>query len=89
MLTEQYIFDNITILEDGQIQLRQSRVIYSDGVEIARTYHRQVIEPDQDISPIPDVRVQSITNVIWTQKVKDDYIAKKAAKLLRVSNVKT
>ncbi len=80
MITQKTIFDMISILEDGQIQLRQARVIIDDdGVtEISRTFHRQVIVPGQDVTTFPP-KIQQICNLIWTPAVIAAYLAAKAA----------
>ncbi len=82
------VIDKIEILEDGQIQIRQATKVYKDGVEITKTYWRTVIAPDQDLSKItitPNTtqadtdKVKAVANVVWTDKVKSNYIATKAA----------
>ena len=84
-ITDKIVYDSITILEDGQIQLRRSRVILdNDGVtEINRAFHRTVLEPGQDVSTLP-VRVRQICNFIWTPQVIADYAAAKAARQVPV-----
>lgn len=81
-LSEKVVYDSITILEDGQIQLRRARIIIDDdGVtEISRQFHRQVLEPGQDVTQFP-VRVGAICNLIWTSQVVADYLAAKAARI--------
>ena len=81
MLTERVSYDAITILEDGQIQLRRARVVLdTDGVtEIARTFHREVIEPGQSVATLPP-RVRDICGAVWTPAVVATYAAQKAAR---------
>lgn len=43
-----------------------------DGVEIARTFHRHVVHPGDNVSN-EDPKVQSIANVIWTPEVILNY----------------
>ncbi len=85
--TEKVVIDKIEILEDGQIQIRQATKVYKDGVEVAKTYWRTVIAPDQDLTKTviaPNItkedidKVKAVANVIWTPQVKADYIATKA-----------
>ena len=57
-----------TILEDGQIQLREDTVFEENGVELFRQHHRRVIEPGEDIRNQPQ-RVQAICAVVWTSDV--------------------
>ncbi len=49
-LTEETIADRIEILEDGRIQVREATVIKRDGVEIARTLHRKIVDPGADVT---------------------------------------
>lgn len=79
--TEQSVVDKIEILEDGQIQVRRADRVLKNGVVIAQTYHRHVIEPGQD-TKLEDVRVTAIATAVWTQKVVSDYNTKKAFDLV-------
>ena len=81
MLTEQTIIDKMEILEDGQIQVRKARVIYDNGVEISRTFHRHVIDPGRDVAADqPDGRVKRVAGAVWTKDVVDARKAKLAAR---------
>lgn len=71
-LIEKQIIDKIELTEVNTIQIRNASVIEKDGVEIARTYHRYVLSPGDDISK-EDLRVQSIANAIWTDEVINAY----------------
>ena len=73
-ITEKNIIDVIEILENNTIQIRNANIIEKDDVEIARTYHRHVITPGDDISK-EDLKVQSIANAIWTDEVINVYKA--------------
>ena len=67
------------------VQVRRADIVERDGVEIARTFHRHVLQPgaldddnnlvDTDISG-QDTDVQAVCNAVWTQAVKDAYKAK-------------
>ena len=72
MLTEETIVDQITVLYDGQIQVRQSTIVYRDGSELSRTYHRHVIAPGDDLGS-EDTRVQAIGRVVHTPRVITAY----------------
>ena len=72
MLTEQTVISQIGVLEDGQLQIRRSRRIFDNGVQIAEQYHRHVLEPGQDISGEDD-RVQAVAWVLWLPDVVDAY----------------
>ena len=59
------------------IQVAYDTVIKEDGKEISRSRHRNSFTPNQDISG-EDAEIQSISNVVWTQAVKDAWAAKQA-----------
>lgn len=60
----------LTILEDGQIQLREDTIFEEDGIELFRQHHRRVLEPGQDVSA-ESKRIKDVSSVIWTQEVID------------------
>lgn len=72
MITEEVVIDQITILEDGQIQVRRDDRVLQDGVIIAHNYHRHVIAPGQPIAG-EDVRVRRISAVVHTPEVVRAY----------------
>lgn len=87
--TEKVVIDKIEILEDGQIQIRQATKVFKDEVEISKTYWRNVIAPDQDLSKVviaPNItkedanKVKAVANAVWTPQVKADYIEAKNKK---------
>lgn len=80
-LTERLEYDCITILLNGVMQLRTSRVILDNDVEIARTHHRRVLEPDMPLSDVPAGRVRALCNFVWTPQTIADYQAWKAAQM--------
>jgi hypothetical protein len=67
-LTEKTIVDKIEVLETNAIQVRTANVIEKDGIEIAKTYHRHVINPGDDLTN-EDLKVQAIASAIWTEEV--------------------
>ena len=67
----------ISILEDGQIQVREDRVIFDNDVEITRLHHRHVIEPGQDLTSEPSDRARRIATMEWTPEVVKNYTEKK------------
>jgi hypothetical protein len=82
-LTERKEIDQITVLVDGQIQVREATVIEKDGVEISRTFHRHVVAPGADLSG-EDARVKKIAEVEHTSAVitaYNDLIASNAQEL--------
>ena len=73
-LKEKIIIDKIELTEINTIQIRTATIIEKDGLEIARTYHRQALNPTDSIEN-QDSRVQAIANVIWTKEVIAEYKA--------------
>jgi hypothetical protein len=83
--TEKIEIDQIEIVQQWNIQVRQATVIERDNVQIAKTFHRWVLTPDMNISDQP-ANVQAIANAAWTPEVKTAYEtfkAEQAAKLQR------
>ena len=72
-LTEDNIIDSIEVLPDGQIQVRRATRVYRNGAEIAKTYHRHVIAPGDDLS-VEDARVRLIAGVVHSPSVIRNYI---------------
>jgi len=68
MLEERSVIAQMTVLEDGQIQVQRADKIYRDGVEISKTYHRHVVMPGADLSG-EDERVRTIAQVVHTPAV--------------------
>ena len=66
MITKQITYDG-SFLEDGQIQVRRITRIMEDGVELSKSYHRHVIDLEDDISK-EDSLIQDIANAIRTPK---------------------
>jgi hypothetical protein len=77
-LTERTEEDKIEILADGTMQIRTATVIERDGVEISRTYHRHVIQPDADPAD-QSPKVKDIAAAVWTADVKAKFKAVKDA----------
>jgi len=73
-LTENTSIDQIEIVADWNIQVRQATVIEKDGVQVARTFHRWVLTPDSDISA-QEQKVKDIANAAWTPEVRAAYTA--------------
>ena len=83
-LTESTENDKIEVVNRWTIQVRKATIIKKDGVELTRTFHRNVLQPGTldasdnlvatDISG-EDADVQAICNAAWTAQVKTDYTA--------------
>ena len=84
-LTERFENDKIEVVGTYKaVQVRKATIIEKDGVEITRSFHRNVLNlgvlddsdnlVETDISG-EDADVQAICNAVWTQAVKDAYKA--------------
>jgi hypothetical protein len=82
-LTENTSIDQIEIVGDWNIQVRQATIIERDGEFVSRTFHRWVLTPDQDISDQP-TNVQAIANAAWTPEVRQAYETFKAEQANRL-----
>lgn len=78
MITERNVVGKIEILENGCLQVRTDTIIERDGVEIARTYHRAVLEPDAQVNPNRPVLVGKVIDLVWTEEVKLKYADSKS-----------
>ncbi len=76
-LTESTKIDQIEVVQDWNIQVRQATIIERDGEFVSRTFHRWVLTPDMDISG-QEQKVQDIANAAWTPEVKAAFEAFKA-----------
>ena len=76
--------DKIEVVNKWSVQVRTASVIKEDGKELARSFHRHIVQPgtldasdnlvDTNISG-EDADVQAICNAAWTTQVKADYKA--------------
>ena len=82
-LTENTSIDQIEVVRDYFVQVRQATVIEKDGEQVARTFHRWVLTPDMDISG-QEQKVKDIANAAWTPEVKAAYEAFKAEQANRL-----
>ena len=64
-LTEEIVVDQVTAIEDGQLQVRTATVIKRDGVEISRSFHRKVVIPGADLTN-EDPKVKAIGEALHT-----------------------
>jgi len=75
--TETKVIDQITVTENGVIQIREATRILKDGEQIAQTYHRTSLTPGQDLTGQP-ANVQAIATAAWTDEVIAAYQAQVA-----------
>ena len=48
--TKQTKIDQIEVVENGTVQVRQATIITDNGNQVSRTYHRWCISPGEDYS---------------------------------------
>ena len=64
--------DKIEIVDVGDwknIQVRAATVIKEDGVEISRSFHRHVVEPNSDLTNESD-EVKKLAEIYFTDDAK-------------------
>jgi len=82
-LTERIEIDQIEVVRDFFVQVRQATIIERDGEFVSRTFHRWVLTPDSDISG-QEQKVQDIANAAWTPEVRQAYETFKAEQANRL-----
>jgi hypothetical protein len=82
-LTESTKIDQIEVVGDWNIQVRQATIIERDGEFVSRTFHRWVLTPDSDISG-QEQKVKDICNAAWTPEVRQAYETFKAEQAERL-----
>jgi len=82
-LTESSKIDQIEVVQDWNIQVRQATIIERDGDFVSRTFHRWVLTPDMDISD-QEQKVKDIANAAWTPEVRQAYETFKAEQANRL-----
>ena len=63
-LTERKVIDLIEVLESGHLQVREANLVERDGIVIAKTFHRYVISPGEDISD-KEQKIKDIAAAAW------------------------
>jgi hypothetical protein len=71
-LTEKKIIDLIEVLENGCLQIREANIVERDGVAIAKTFHRYVLSPGDDVSG-KEEKIQNIAAAVWTPEILQSY----------------
>lgn len=80
-ITTETVIDQIIILENGIIQIRQvKRVFDDDGSKLGERFQRSVLEPGDNVVTQPN-RIQRIAQAVWTQAVIDAYRTARAVAL--------
>ena len=67
-LIERKVVDLIEVLERGQLQIREANLIEKDGIVVAKTFHRYVLAPGDDVSD-KEQRIKDIAAAVWTPEV--------------------
>ena len=80
-LTKEMAVDQITVIENGVVLVRETTIIKEDGVELSKKYHRTSFVPEQDLTGQP-ANVVAICNAAWTPEVIAAYKAQQAANQL-------
>ena len=62
------------ILPNQTIQIRTTTVVEEDGVELARSHHRHIVHPGDDVTG-EVAEVQAIASALWTDEVIAAYQA--------------
>lgn len=55
----------VTVLPDGQLEVREATIIMEGGKEITRTYHRKVIDVGDDVTNEPQL-IKDIAGSVHT-----------------------
>ena len=89
-LVEKQIIDKIEVVGDvhPMVQVRRADVIEKEGVEIARSFHRHVLAPGDDVSG-EDPKVQAVCAAVWTDDVVAAYQAYLAEQAAQFATVET
>jgi len=82
-LTERTEIDRIEIVQQWNIQVRQSTIIERNGQFVSNSFHRWVLTPDSDISS-QEQKVKDICNAAWTDEVRQAYETFKAEQAQRL-----
>ena len=79
-LTKETQIGRIEVVGEYKIvQVRTDTIVFEDGNELSRKYHRHSLTPDADISSETS-EVQGVCNAVWTDEVKSSYETYKADK---------
>lgn len=85
MITESKEVDKIEIASAFSIlQVRTATVVRKDGEEMARSYHRHIVCPGDDLTN-EDPRVVALANLLHTPELTAEFIAHRDAELARIA----
>ena len=80
-LTKETAVDQITVIENGIVLVREVTRILEDGKELSKQYHRSSFVPESDVSSQPQ-NVQDHCKLAWTSEVIAAYKAEQAKNAL-------
>jgi len=81
MFTEEKKVDKIEVVSEYKIiQVRTATIVKKDGEEVARSYHRHIVQPGQNLSG-EDETVVAIANAVHTPEIIAAFEEKRAADL--------
>jgi hypothetical protein len=81
MLTERKEVDKLEVVTQyNLIQVRTATIVQKDGKEIARSFHRHVVQPGDDLTG-QDPKVVAIANAVHTPEIIAAFQEKRAADL--------
>ena len=70
-LAESLEYDKIEVVGTYKaVQVRKATVIKKDGEELTRSFHRNTLQPDSDMTGQPN-EIAAICNAVWTDAVKE------------------
>lgn len=72
MLEKTQEYTSIDIKIDGAVSLRLTTIIKEDGVIISESHHREVKQPGDDLSDLPQ-NIQDTINTYWTEEIIENY----------------
>lgn len=76
MITKEQSYTKIECLESGHVQLRLTTKIIEDGQILSESHHRSVVDPDSDLSSLPE-HIQNICKAHWTPEILAEWDIKK------------
>ena len=66
MLTKE-LETEVTVKNDGQLEIKETTIIFEDGVAISRTNHRKVIDVGDDVAAETEI-VKDIASTVHTKE---------------------
>ena len=57
------------------IQCRTATIVKEDGVELSRSFNREVLTPDMDVSG-KDAEIKALAAALWTDAIKEAWADK-------------